>query len=143
MSPAERETMSPGTRSLTGISCVKGWLFLLILMTAAVICTSDLSFSAALPDRYSWVKRMSTLIDTMADMMTTPGILPVVYEIIESPRSTRLKGLIMHWSSWTYQGACPFVLMIFGPYWLRFFIIFLSFKPSGEVSNDSIKEGRF
>ena len=81
MSPADRWTTSPGTRSRIGTSRYRALRVQRDAegrrrppgtssrrsgrLTVAVVLTIALSFSAAWPERYSWTKRSSTLTSTI------------------------------------------------------------------------------
>ena len=64
--------MSPGTSSATGTSIRSLWPSEARRVTVAVLRTMALSFSAALDERYSWVKLRNTLIPTITEMMVGP-----------------------------------------------------------------------
>jgi len=114
MSPADRRTTSPATSSRIGISSISGGVVARFRRsTVAVVRTIAFKASAALPERYSWTKRMMPLARIMTVRMITlvgSGASPFCMGSQQSvnalirPRtiSTMMKGFLkadMNWIS--------------------------------------------
>ena len=108
ISPAARWMMSPGTKSLSGISASVP-----PRTTVAVLLTIAWSFSAALSARISWKKRSTTPSTTMTKMTTMARRSPVRKEITPSATSRMTNGSLTLCSrrikgDWRFSRAISF-----------------------------------
>ena len=92
MSPAKRFTMSPGTISRIRISTCSP-----PRKTVAVARTSSFSFSAALWERYSWVKERPTLRKIMKSTSRAWIFSPKKSEKTQMTIRTRMSGSQNFW----------------------------------------------
>ena len=145
MSPAERCTISPTTRSSIGISIFSCSL----LVTVQVVVIMDNSFSAAFPLLDSCTKRSVPEIITMVRMITTvngsksSGELPnrekygktisVIVETTARQKRIAVKGLI-NAPARRFTRDCFFsCVTLFDPYFVRLTATFSSSSPRSVV----------
>ena len=110
MSPADSLTISPGTRSRSGISFASP-----SRMTAAVTWIMALSFAAAASARASWMKRSATLSATIAAITVPARASPVPNEIADKAASRITSGLRMIFSRRIGQPCRRSCATSFGP----------------------------